>query len=209
MLYRSTKGFTLIELMIALSVITTMIVGASMAMTTSIRYSNYLKEEAAAARVAEALLAEVRAANFSTIVATYDGLTRDVELIPNQVTEIRYSDDTKIDEAEFVIITDETPNEADYGRDIETFQDKSVVPTPDGSPDGIDLDDNVDRTNTPSSASNSLFPMDLNGDGDTTDDLSATPGTMRLIPVVVIIRWRTSLGANGRYQAMDIIRIPD
>ena len=62
--------------------------------------------------------------------------------------------------------------------------------------------------NLVTASSTSLFPLDLNGNGNITDGV-VTAANLELLPVVVIVRWRSLAGGlEGRVQLMTVIRKP-
>ncbi len=195
---RRAAGFTMIELMVAVTVIAVMLIGAGSAVSTTMRLNQLMREEGAAIRAAETKLAEIRAATFAYAATSYSNHTFSVRLL----REHRVSMGLEVSgaaqpEGEVVLVTDETPDEASYGRDLDG----------DGSADGVDLNGDgfaIGNLTTPSSGS--LFPLDLNENGNTTDGVVAA-ANLKLLPVVVIVRWRSLAGGlEGRVQLMTVIR---
>jgi len=194
---RKTAGFTMIELMVAVSVIAVMLIGAGSAVTTSMRLNQLMREESAAIRVAEAKIAEIRAATFAYAASGYNNHTFSVRLLrQHQVSMGLEVSGAAQPEGEVVLVTNETPNEASYGRDLDD----------EAGPDGVDLNgDGFAIGNLTSPSSGSLFPLDLNGNGNTTDGV-VTAADLKLLPVVVIVRWRSlARGLEGRVQLMTVI----
>ena len=202
---REAAGFTMIELMIAVAVIAVMIAGAASSLTTSWRQNQLLREEAAALRHAEAKLAEIRGQTLANIVTSYGAnYSFRAQLLRGQTGSMGLLvSNVPVDEGEVVLILDETPAEAGYGRDLDVTT----------GPDGVDLNGDGYATGVlSSSGSGSLFPLDLDGDGDT--DADAVPAAdLKLLPVVVIIRWRSLTGGppklrERRVQLMTVIGGP-
>jgi type II secretory pathway pseudopilin PulG len=190
----------MIELMIAVAVIAVMVVGAGSALTSTMRLNQFMREEAAAIRAAETKLAEIRAAAFVYAATNYGNHTFRVSLLrghdPSMGLEVSGAAQS---EGEVVLVTNETPDETAYGRDLDD----------EPGPDGVDLNgDGFAIGSLPSSTAGSLFPLDLNGDGDTNDGVVAA-GNLELLPVVVIIRWQSlAKGMEGRVQLMTVIGKP-
>ena len=190
----------MIELMVAVSVIAVMLIGAGSAVATSMRLNQLMREEAAAIRAAEAKLAEIRAATFAYAATSYNNHTFRAGLLREHTVSMGLEvSGAAQSEGEVVLVTNETPNEASYGRDLDD----------DGSADGVDLNgDGFAIGNLVTSSSGSLFPLDLNGDGDTDDGVVAA-ANLELLPVVVIVRWRSlARGLEGRIQLMTVIGKP-
>ncbi len=194
---RRAAGFTMIELMVAVTVIAIMLIGAGSAVMTSTRLNQLIREESAAIRAAEAKIAEIRAATFAYAASSYNNHVFQARLLREHTVSMGLEvSGVAQPEGEVVLVTNETPSEAAYGRDLDG----------DGSADGVDLngDGSVIGSLT-SSSSGSLFPLDLNGDGDTDDGVVAA-ASLELLPVVVIVRWRSlARGLEGRVQLMTVI----
>jgi Tfp pilus assembly protein FimT len=241
----------MIELMVAVAVIAVMLVGAGSAVTTSMRLNQLVREEAAAIRAAEHILAQVRATPFARMTDPpnwVDGVNQggwrlaqadqvclarevpfpvhgpekpdkgegDTNIVDEPDLRLLREHDLTMGvnvggttvghsrryEGEVVLVTNETPDEAAYGRDLDA----------DGSADGVDLngvDINRDGNHNDvlgSTSSGWLFPLDLNGNGNTTDGV-VPAADLQLLPVVVIVRWRSLAGGlEGRVQLMTVIR---
>ena len=180
------RGLTLIELMIAVAILAIAICGIMSAYFSSHRLNVRSREEAIAVAAAQDKLAEIREHSFADIVSTYGGQTFQV-LGLTPVTP-------GADQGEVIIINDESPDEAAYGRDLD----------PPVGPDGVDLDGNGRRTDVLGVATvTSTFPADLDGDGATITPVVA-PAAFKLIPAVVVVTWRGSSG-TARVQTMTMI----
>ncbi len=203
---RRAAGFSLIEVMIAVSVLAVMMAGASSSIATVLRHNQIMREEGAAIQAAERMLAQVRAAatgvyGLAGVVTIYgetsgNPYTERARLLRGHTPKMGLKvSGTAQDELEVVLILDETPDESSYGRDLDGTS----------GPDGIDLNgdnDAVDILNSP--ASGSLFPLDLDGSETFGDAVAA--GDLQLLPVVVIVRWRSLAGGlPGRVVLMTII----
>jgi prepilin-type N-terminal cleavage/methylation domain-containing protein len=183
---RSAAGFTLLELMVAVTVMAVMIAGAAMTLNSSWRQNQFMREEVAAIRAAEDKIAELRGMGLdglktaivdSTLMTSFP-----VTLVRGHGARMGPSGG---DEGQVIPILDEDPDETAYGVD------------------GVDIDDNGTVATT---TAGSIFPIDLNGDGDDTDDLSTSVGDMKLIPVVVVVRWESlAKGLTGRVQLLTVI----
>ena len=193
------EGMSLLELMIALAILSIAILGAGSVLVTTTQANFLVREDAAAMRVARAKIAEIKSTDFDDIITDYgsnytfraelvDGVSMNLGL---EVTGVQQ------DEGEVVIITDETPDEADYARDLDG----------NGSADGVDLNSDASRTGAFTVPGPCVFPMDLNCDGDINDNVVAA-ADMDLIPVVVIIRWRSQGGGTRRVELMTIVGRP-
>lgn len=205
---RSANGMSLIEVMIAISVLGVAMMGAFSALMTSLKYNQLMREEAAAVQAATQKMAEIRGAaatDFEGIFKSKDngGYGTDVNgdpytwtlrlLVGQKAGSMGIEAGGAVQpEGEVVLILDENPDEGDYGRDLDG----------DGGPDGVDLNGNgvIGTVGT-----GTLFPLDLNLDGDTSDDLSGAPGNMRMVPVVVVVRWMSRTGTEDRIDLMTVI----
>lgn len=213
----SGGGFSLIELMIAITVLAVALGGAAAAWNTAMTQGQLMREEAVALRAAEEVLATIQGTDYDILTppnwvegrnvggwllaeASAPSLAREapfeVSLVAGHSPRMGLEyNGTAQAEGEVIIIMNENPQEGDYGRDLDG----------DGSSDGVDIDSDGSLSGVPVG---SIFPLDLNGDGDATDDLSADPNSMVLIPVVVLVRWQ-SLGGKaiqGRLQLMTVVR---
>jgi hypothetical protein len=135
------------------------------------------REDQLALAAAEDILADIReVSSMEDLVTKFNGLTFAVEGLtaPPGFT----------DHGEVIIITDETPDESAYGRDMEA---------PAG-PDGVDLNGDGDRVDLHSALTpDCAFPVHLDNDTvNLIDNVAAAD--MDLVPVVVLVRWRTPVG---------------
>jgi prepilin-type N-terminal cleavage/methylation domain-containing protein len=201
---RNRPGYSLIEIMFSASILAVLVAAAGSAMISTSRRDMMTREDGAAAFAARGMIAEVRKLTIQQAFETYDEDNRhflvkllngnpvgSMGLVVNGIRE---------PEGEIIFITSERPNEADYGRDLSPF---------DGQPDGVDLNGNGTFTDVLNVAQadggRSIFPMDLNGNGTTTD-VDITPANLQLLPVVVVVRWRSkATGEERRIQMMTVI----
>ena len=201
---RNNAGFSLVEVMFSASILSVLVAAAASAMITSSRRDILTREDGAATYAARAKIAEIRRLTITQLFTTYDNNNRtfSVQLLRGQpagsmglvVNGIREP------EGEIIFITSERPDEADYGRDLSPA---------DGQPDGVDLDGNGafnDVLNVAQAdGGRSIFPIDLNGNGTTTDT-NIAPANLQLLPVVVVIRWRSrATNEERRVQMMTVI----
>ena len=150
-------------------------------------------------RAARAKLSEIQAYTFDDIVAEYgSGHTFRVHLVDGTTQSLGLEvSGVQQDEGEVIIIQDETPDEGSYGRDLDG----------DGNPDGVDLNSDGQRTGVISAPGSSIFPLDINGTNGTGDEFVAA-ASMNLMPVVVVVRWRSMTGIERRIQLMSVIGRP-
>ncbi len=189
---RRAAGFSLIEVMIATSVLAVMMAGASSTLGVVWRHNQLMREEASALRAADSMLAQIRAASLGVyglmgVEAAYGEpspgvpYTFAVQLLRGHQASMGVDG---APEGKVLLIMDETPDESDYGVDLN------------GDGDAVDT--------LSSTGSLLLFPLDLDGSG-TFGDVVA-PGDLQLLPVVVIMRWNSLAGGlEGRVQLMTII----
>jgi len=196
---RREDGFSLLELMIAAAILVVVILGTGSVITTTTRQNFMVREDAAAMRAARAKLAEIQAYTYDDIVAEFgSGYTFRVLLVDGTTQSLGLEvSGAQQDEGEVVIIQDETPAEASYGRDLNN----------DSVPDGVDLNSDGQTNGVISAPGNSIFPLDLNGTNGTADN-SVAAASMNLIPVVVVVRWRSMTGIERRIQLMSVIGRP-
>lgn len=202
---KSEKGVTLIEAMMALTVLAIAVAGTITAVLTASMSNTISREYARAYERAQEVIAEIRSTastNFGGIVSTYDQKEFVVEFYrgqddrcpncgePASVVDITCKKCSESlqggprmgipkggvpSKEGYVVIVNE---EAPYIRsDNRADYGRDLEPA-DGVKDGIALGDKQDPDGP--------FPLDLNADGDT-DDVVADP----IIPVFVIVRWRT------------------
>jgi type II secretory pathway pseudopilin PulG len=193
------KGLTLLEVGMATLILALAITGTMGAFTVGKKQSFLVREEAVALAAAQEILEEMRSTPFDQVYFQYQGLARPVFMAGDRVDLQRLGIGGS-DELEVIIVTSEMPNEADYGRDLDG----------DGAPDGVDLNGNG-STNDVITVVNPVqaFPLDLNGnaqiEADPAGDCSGDPGSMRILPVVVLVRWRSNSGLLGRVQLIAFI----
>jgi prepilin-type N-terminal cleavage/methylation domain-containing protein len=193
------KALTMVELMIALAILAVVMLGAFSTLHASARQNQYFREEAAALRAAQAELARVRNAELtSSTTPSRADYTFTVALVEGQPAGSRglLEISGSRPEGEVVFIADETPDESDYGMDLDG----------NGYPDGVDLNgDGIVGRRAERPDAGFLFPLDLNGDGAIDVDPLADRSQMKLVPVIVIIRWRSFTGIEGRVELMTVI----
>jgi len=183
---RDSRGMSLLEVTIAIAVLAVMVCGVTMVIVSTSRLNTITREEAIAHAAAQDLLAQIRETPFENIVPNYQGMTFAVPGLRNPRVGV--------DHGEVIIIDDETPDEAAYGRNLGAGG---------GSP-GVDLNGDGDRAdilNVP--AVNSVFPVHLDADIVNFIDVVA-PADFKLIPVVVLIRWDSGEGIS-RLQIMTVV----
>ena len=167
---KSEKGVSLIEVMVALTVLAMATVGTITAVQLAGMSNSVSREYARAYEAAQEKIAEIRATDFDSIVG-FNGQRFPVEFYAGQGLDpvLGRMGIGGVREGYVVVIdSDENPDPANYGRDLE--------PAGDG-PDGVDL--------------GGVFPLDLNGNGNATDS-GIAQANLQVIPVYVIIRWRTA-----------------
>ena len=182
----SEKGVTLVEVMIAISVLAIAVAGTISAVQTSNMSNTISREHARAAEAAQAMIAEIRAESFNQIVSRYENTTFNVDFYPEQ----RRAGAPRMGiggaaEGEVVIVRDENPSRFNYGRDLDG----------DGTPDGVDL----------GTVWGSGLDLDASGGIDAAG-VTIAPGALQVIPVYVIVRWQTVGGPlTGRVQLCTFI----
>ena len=182
----SRKGVTLVEVMIAISVLAVAVAGTISAVQTSNMSNVISREHARAAEAAQAMIAEIRAESFDQIVSRYENATFDVHFYPEQ----RRAGAPRMGiggaaEGEVVIVRDETPGRLNYGRDLDG----------DGTPDGVDL----------GTVWGSGVDLDASGGIDGAG-VTVAPADLQIIPVYVIVRWETvGRPLRGRVQMCTFI----
>ena len=182
---KSKKGVTLVEVMIAVSVLAVAVTGTIAAVQTSNMSNTLSREYARANEAAQTQIAEIRAESFNQIVGRYENATFNVDFYPEQ----RRAGAPRMGiggaaEGEVVIVRDERPSRFSYGRDLEPA---------DGTPDGVDL--------------GTIWPIDLDANG-LIDGVGVTvaPGALQVIPVYVIVRWQTvGRPLTGRVQLCTFV----
>ncbi|MBI3831789.1 MAG: prepilin-type N-terminal cleavage/methylation domain-containing protein [Planctomycetes bacterium] len=188
------RGMTLVEVMVTLAVLTIAMTGALSVYFTHIRTEMTSEERRRAALAAQAKLDEIRSAIAGG--ASLDQIFNDYGPLPLPGGGPKATFDVeglrpigKLATGTVSIISDEAPNEADFGID---YRAKAMPP----KIFGVDI--NGDRKY--SGASPYPFPLDLNGNGTTEHFVAAG---FRLLPVVVTIQW------NGTYgtERMDIFAL--
>jgi len=208
---RQARGMTLLEVCIAVGVLSTAILGVFSLFVTTERLSVIAREESIALYAAEEAINEIRNAPYSTsepevykIVALYDKNTRPVNLDGPNATKQRLSmgdvtapltsvgtgDGIKVtDELGIVMINEESPDESHFG-DVDSDGDLDF-------PLDLNLNGKFNDVLT------NPFPVDLGGTTASNDTI-ATP-LMKLVPVAVIVRWNSMAGIERRIQILTFI----
>jgi prepilin-type N-terminal cleavage/methylation domain-containing protein len=185
------KGLSLLEVMVAASILATLAMGFLAASTHSLLSKDEAQEFMAASRASREKLEEISTVSLSELLNTYPVesavyLRRApfkvyLEYIPNR-PDLGILRGLVDDYAgEVVIVNDETKLGSEYGGDL----------TPPAGPDGVQ----VVRTLT-----------DLNADGDISDTelaLRASGGAVRYI-VGVVIRWRNKHGKERKLETWTV-----
>jgi prepilin-type N-terminal cleavage/methylation domain-containing protein len=167
-----SAGFSLLEVIVSMAILAIAVVGTGSAVMISTHLNTRANHEALAQAAAESKVAEIRETGFGAILGTFSGQTFAVPGLPSP-TGI-------VDQGEVIIINSETPDEATYGRNLGV---------PGGGP-GVDLDGNGRFNDILSGAA---FAMDMDGDG-VQNTATVLPANFKLIPVAVLVRWRSSEG---------------
>ena len=213
---RSQLGLTLIEVMIAFAVLSTMIMGISSLFITTERMSIISREEAIAMYAAEAVINEIRSMPFSRrgnssqkIVADYNNETRPVTLDGPSATKQRLGmgkvgalpgaslgDGFKVDnEMGILLINQESPRESDFG-DVDGDGDRDFP---------VDLNLNGSFNDVLSApGTGQTFPMNLGGDKYKCDQ-TIPMDLLRLVPIAVILRWNSMAHLERRIQILTFI----
>lgn len=214
--FRQPRGMTLLEVSIACGVLATAIMGIFSLFISTERMSIIAREEAIALYAAEAAINEIRTAPFATsqpgvikIVAEYDKNTRPVSLDGPNATQQRLSmgpvsapivvagaDGQKVaDELGIVIINEESPDESHFG-DVDADGDLDFP---------VDLNQNGKFNDVLNIAANAnIFPRDLGGDS-TLNNETLAPSLMKLVPIVVVVRWNSMAQLERRIQVITFI----
>ena len=192
---RVWRGFTMVEIMIALAVFAIAFMGLFSLMWHSMRTKREAREDIMAVTAANNQLERVLSADFASVFATYN----DVEFsIPSQdhrpwrpamqPGELHWRDATQQ-------WTDNAGQQLNQGRII----------FPNADPEFADT---INEGVTPASISSDPndpvrrayeelgCPRDLNGDGDAEDQISANDPSLKLLPVVLHVEWED---LNGRH----------
>lgn len=191
------RGISLVEVVIAAAVVAIAVTAISSSMMNSMLSTQQNGEYLAAQLAARKKMEEIYTVPFSMLVDTYKstalggsmGNTFEVSMTDSgssQATKLMgFTDTNGVPQpaGEVIIITNESARASDYGRDL--------FPA-DGRPDGCTFVG---------------LPMDLNGNGNTTDgDTWAANGSNRTairLPIGVVIRWPGVRGEE-RYELWTI-----
>ncbi len=191
-------GMTLIEVMIAAMVLSTAIVAMLGVIITNSRVKVLAQEQYVALNAAQAKMAEIRSRSYDDLWLIYNDDSSDDPGGVWPASPWTYADElggnrtyshnmfdvpglhapqvspTQTDPHGIVVIVDsETPDEAAYG-DIDISGSDA-----DGDGDGY--------------TDNPAWTMDLNDDGDANDVTAAQIGTFAITPVVVVVRWQSTI----------------
>ncbi len=162
------SGLSMVEVMISVVVAN---IGLAALVST---FSHYQKEEIESRAFTTALLSvkssmeEIKASNFDTLLTQYNNTPGDD---PNGEDKGSYFSvggltppyvgGAAINHGEIIMVNEEAPNEAAFGRDLGTNDLAFVDGKPDGKPDGVDLNHNGCRTDANAFGGN--FDLNLNG----------------------------------------------
>ncbi|MCZ7647701.1 MAG: prepilin-type N-terminal cleavage/methylation domain-containing protein [Planctomycetota bacterium] len=213
------RGLTLLEVSLAMVVLTTSIMGVYSLFITSEMMQVLAREESLAMYASKGVINQLRVAPFENSafvegtspeeerpVFAYHNYRKKVDLAgpvaPNQrlgAISIAGGDGRKVDEELGVIlIYQESPNESDFG-DVDGDGDLDFP---------IDLNGNgsySDVLSTPDPAKHP-FPLNLGGDKSVlTEDFGSSLSFLRFIPVVVVVRWRSLSGLERRVQLVTYL----
>ena len=207
-----TRGLSLLEVSIAIGVLSTSILGIFSLYITTETMKIVSREDAVALYAAEEVINEIRSAPFSTttgekVVTDYSNETRTINLVGLQGANHRLGevaatvlsgspDGLKVEEElGIVIITEEKPTESNFG-DVDGDGDMDFP---------VDLNLNGAFTDYLSTVSaEQTFPLDLGGDSGL-QDTALTLSELRLVPVAVVVRWQSVAGMERRIQVLTLI----
>ncbi len=215
---RHPKGLTLLEVSLAMVVLTTAIMGVYSLFITSEMLATVAREEAVAMYAAKGVINRMRAANFVNDTwnpATDPAENRPVWAFHNYVEAVNLAgpnapnqrlgaivvsggDGNKVpQELGVVVIGQESPNEASFG-DVDGDGDLDFP---------IDLNGNGSYSDVLDSAgTNHPFPLHLGGDALAVDeDFMSGLNLLRFVPVVVAVRWRSQAGFERRIQLVTYL----
>ncbi|MHC4916624.1 MAG: PulJ/GspJ family protein [Planctomycetota bacterium] len=182
-------GLTLIEVVIAVAILAVVFSMTVSAMLSSYDMSTRSRQDALALAAAQDMVAQIRTAQPNDVANNFAGLTFTVDGLPPPVVG-----GVAVPHGEVIVIADETPDEAAYGRDL-------LLPP---GPDGIDLDGNGLRWDILTVASGACpFPVDLDGSLAVDND-AVLPDDMTLVPVVVVVSWESKVGLS-RVQLLTFV----
>jgi len=202
------RGLSLLEVCASLGVLAIAISGMTSLFISYQRSQILVREEQIALTAIQQVINEMRASPFSTttgekIVADFNKETRTVNLdgpggqnqrlSMNRLSAPGGGDGLKVDnELGIIIVNEENPNEAHFG-DVDGDGDRDFP---------IDLNQNG-RTDD-AVVTGSIFPMDLGGDATLTNE-TITPSLLKIVPVVVVVRWESISSLEGRVQVLTLI----
>jgi type II secretory pathway pseudopilin PulG len=202
------RGLSLLEVSASLGVLAVAISGMTSLFISYQRSQILVREEQIALTAIQQLINEMRAAPFSTstgekIVADFNKETRTVNLDGPGGQNQRLSmdrmeapgggDGLKVDnEMGVILVNEENPNEGHFG-DVDGDGDRDFP---------IDLNQNGKTTDSP--VTGSIFPLDLGGDNTLTNETIA-PSLLKIVPVVVVVRWQSISGLDGSVQVLTLI----
>ncbi len=221
------RGLTLLEVTIAMSVMSTAIVAVFQLFITSERFGTIAREDSLALYAAEQMINEIRSKPFTVsvpdadpntrqTVAEYHNATFNVNLVGAVVPSQRLGvasapiisgtpDGLKVQqEMGVIIINEESPNEGHFG-DTDGDGDLDFP---------VDLDLNGNFANTldqvywdnaqTTRAVNLAFPVDLGGDKNLKTE-TITRDLLRLVPLAVVVRWTSLAGLERCVQVLTFI----
>jgi type II secretory pathway pseudopilin PulG len=182
-------GLTLIEVVIAAAVLAVVFSMTVQAILSSYDMNTRSREDAIALAAAQDMVAQIRNSQPTDVATNFAGMTFTVDGLQAPVVG-----GVAVPQGEVIVIADETPDEAAYGRDL-------LKPL---GPDGLDLNGNGTRWDIITVASGKCpFPVDLDGTAAIDND-KVLPADMRLVPVVVVVSWQAKNGLS-RVQLMTFV----
>jgi prepilin-type N-terminal cleavage/methylation domain-containing protein len=200
-----TRGFSLVECLCALALLAVALVSTMSAYITHVKSERFTSERRLALQGAVAKVDEMRrlVASGWSLDQLYDnykpfiGVTDTANMPLASFKVPGLTDGVNAVRNEYVgtvsLIVDESPNEADYGVDYTV--------SPSALRLGADINGNAYYLDTYPAVPAKPFPMDINGNGNTTDN-PLVEG-FYLLPVVVTVHWTGVFGA----QRLDLFTI--
>jgi prepilin-type N-terminal cleavage/methylation domain-containing protein len=184
---RGRAGFTLLEVTICMAILAVALSGTIAAILVTTQMNTQAEAEMLATAATEQALAQVRQTPFDNLYADY--------VNPGNPAKRYFTIDglappaTGVAHGEVILILDETPDESTYGQPLAV-----------GDPAaGVDLNANGSTTDSLGGG----FGVDIDGDGVVDAD-PIPPAELQLIPVVVLVRWRSGEGIQ-RFQVMTMV----
>ncbi|GMV80912.1 MAG: hypothetical protein AMXMBFR7_20960 [Planctomycetota bacterium] len=214
---RHPKGLTLLEVSLAMVVLTTAIMGVYSLFITSEMLATLSREESIAMYAAKGVINRMRAAPFENDTwnpATDSPESRPVWAYHNYVEPVNLAGPNAPNQRLGAIVVDggdgdKVPQELGVQVIGMESPDESVFGDVDGDGDldfPVDLNGNgrYDDVLTVSSPVHP-FPMDLSGSASITDNLMNSLNLLRFVPVVVVVRWRSQAGMETRIQLVTFL----